>query len=333
MSEVSLFLSGLSRFGEGKALLESLLSRASCELRSAQITEQCLLELFGVEPLPPESIPVAAFTRLADLPQGSTDTSGSSTVWMRVEPVHLRADLKRVFLFNSSHFTLDAEEAEELRDTLDEVFRARGLKLLGSARSDHWYLELEKLPDINTHTLSEVRGCDVLEFLPSGEESRWWRTLHNEVQMTLHESPLNQRRERVGEMPINAVWFWGQGSLPALPERRWDRVCARDSLSQGLALHSRADYVSTADGIGRLDALLKDTQRLLIVNPVATDLEGLEQDWLSPLLTALRRGRVKRLNIISEDAKFSLTRASLACIWRRRKPLSTLFGIDQSRGG
>ncbi len=335
MSEVSLFLSGLSRFGEGLPALEALLSRARYQARSLQGREQTLLQLFDLDADPSHALSIAALTALIDLPkQAKATTEATPAIWMRVDPVHLRADLKRVFLFDSGSFSLDQEQADELRASLAEVFSARGLTLTGSKSCDHWYLQLTSLPDITTHTLSEVRGCDVLGFLPSGPESRWWRTLHNEVQMTLHESELNLRRARLGEMPVNAVWFWGQGCLPAAARQRWGTVCARDTLSEGLATHSGTRYVSAGDGVGRLDELIRelprDLQRLLIINPIAPDLQGLEQDWLAPLVTQLRRGRIKRLTILSEEAEFSLSRASLACVWRRRKPLSKLFPDSQS---
>ena len=41
------------------------------------------------------------------------------------------------------------------------------------------------------------------------------RMLLNEVQVLLHQHPLNAARQTRGLPPVNSVWFWGAGRLPA----------------------------------------------------------------------------------------------------------------------
>lgn len=41
------------------------------------------------------------------------------------------------------------------------------------------------------------------------------RRLAAELQMLLHAHPLNEARAARGALPVNALWFWGAGTLPA----------------------------------------------------------------------------------------------------------------------
>jgi len=61
-----------------------------------------------------------------------------------------------------------------------------------------------------------------------------------------------------------------------------------------------------------------------------TQLEKLERDWFAPLLDALRRRRVARLDIVALGAEcsahFTLTRRGLLRFWRARTSLAGYAG-------
>jgi hypothetical protein len=45
------------------------------------------------------------------------------------------------------------------------------------------------------------------------------RSRMNEIQMVLHEHPVNERRANTRAAPINALWLWGFGRFEAVPTK------------------------------------------------------------------------------------------------------------------
>ena len=43
-----------------------------------------------------------------------------------------------------------------------------------------------------------------------GPQLRQWLQRQTEIQMWLHEHPVNQRRQAEGRLPINALWLWDE---------------------------------------------------------------------------------------------------------------------------
>ena len=75
---------------------------------------------------------------------------------------------------------------------------------------------MQRTPFIHTQLLSEVAVKNINDFFPYGTEEIFWRGILNEIQMLLHEHPLNQVREERGDLALNGIWFWGGGVIPKL---------------------------------------------------------------------------------------------------------------------
>jgi hypothetical protein len=84
----------------------------------------------------------------------------------------------------------------------------------------------------------QALGEDLLQHLPQGPEGRRWRVLFNEIQVLLHQHPLNRQRAAMGLAPVNSVWLWGGGALPSLVHSELAGVFGDDPLL--LALAARA---------------------------------------------------------------------------------------------
>ena len=69
--------------------------------------------------------------------------------------------------------------------------------------------------DCSTQPPDAVVGHDVHDFMPSGRDGARIRSLMNEIQMLLHEHPVNLRRERARQLPVNGWWLWGFGEAAA----------------------------------------------------------------------------------------------------------------------
>ena len=153
--------------------------------------------------------PVAAVTALVDC-EASIGRAGP---WLRADPVHLRPDIADLVLFDAVDAGVSSEEARALAETVNEALRPGG-PLVHAAHPHRWYVALEAPARMATTPLSLAAGAGISAAMPRGPDAPRWRRWMNEVQMALHECPVNLERERRGAAPINSVWLWGGGSLP-----------------------------------------------------------------------------------------------------------------------
>ncbi|MEJ2174241.1 MAG: hypothetical protein P8Y76_04885, partial [bacterium] len=174
---------------------------------------------------------------------------------------------------------------------------------------------------------------------PDTEDAKRAHTLVNELQMLLHEHPVNVAREARGEPAVNSVWFWGAGALPSRVQGRWRSVSSNEPLAQGLARLSSArglplaasadSWLARAVEDGRhlvvLDAL-RVPNALRDVEAYLAGVQALEVRWFAPLLEALRTQRIGMLTLHAPDATEALSietvRADLRRFWRRPRALA-----------
>lgn len=327
--------------------LETLLARSSRTANASQGIEAWLCRTFGVTKQ--QDWPVAPLTLQAD---SAGQVQAENHYWLRADPVHLRLEQNQIVLADSQIFRIMAEEAKQLADLLNRHFAADGCDHPShhgtTARQelvflpltpDRWYLRVTATPALQTHALSAVAGQDIHALLPSGTDSVRWQGLFNEVQMLLHEHPLNQAREARGELAINGIWLWGGGIMPQLSDYPYTQVWSNAVLPRSLALACAAEHAalpSTATA-WRQSATAGNHLAVLDVLHTKTQyddaygwresLKKLEQDWFAPVLAALKQGKLEQLTItvVSEhgDKSFTVTRDDLWKFWRTAKPLAT----------
>lgn len=263
-----------------------------------------LLQLFGAT----EAVPgIAALSYWGD----SGEPPAQPRQWLRADPVYLRPDRQFLRLFDARVLNLEWEEAQALSEEIRAFYAEDEWQFrLGSA--SRWYLRLPQAIAIQTHTLSEVAGCDIGEFLPQGENARAWHTRLNEVQMLLHQSPLNQARQARGELPVNSLWFWGEGDIPPPPASAWTQVYADDALARGFS-HWQSTPCAPLP-----ETLPTDAGKTLLLLDAQAPLETVESAYFAPALQRLRAGDLKRLVIyLRNNRRVALSRRSLWRFWRR----------------
>ena len=187
------------------AALDRLLSRSTVETVPYTGMEAALCHLFGVPAT--DAPPVAPLSYLADSGQAPT------RYLLRADPVHLRADQSRLRLFESHSFFITQDEADALVASIN-AFNAAQDWQLGALHPQRWYLSLPMAPDLQTTPPAQAAGLDIDTLLPQGGDAGRWAAVLNELQMLLHEHPVNQAREQRGEPVINSLWLWGGGVLP-----------------------------------------------------------------------------------------------------------------------
>jgi|SRR5690606_38229444 len=306
--------------------LETLLARGRLQARESAYPEQWLMSAYGAE------TGSAPFALLAE------GGEAEQAVWLRADPCHLHVNRDKLILTDAHTFELEREEAEALVESLNRHFAEDGMTFY-PMQPERWYVRLNDVPSIRTTPLDAARGRDIDPLLPEGEAAKHWRHLLNEVQMLLHDHPVNEAREARGAPAVNTVWFWGAGRHEALSRRPYNRVRARDPLAAGLAQSSGASILPLPDDAAQwLPNAPADGVELMVLESLVapagygnayewrTRLEALEREWFAPLLAALRSGRIGMLTIhalgggMNFDAE--TTRQDLRYFWRRAKPLS-----------
>lgn len=271
--------------------------------------EDSLLREFGVDG------GIAALAVRADLPD--IDHSG---VWLRADPVYLRADRDHLRFFDAHVLGLEHAEAETLAAEIAAIYADLGWQLHVAA-PDRWYLRIDVEPDIHTHPPGDVVGRVVDPFLPQGPDARRWHALLTEMQMVLHMSPVNAARERAGKLPVNSVWFWGNGPVSA-PLSSNRRVYADDPLALTLAAGDANDLavaeLSAAGETCIVDTALQRPALYAEAGYWRDARAGVERRWIGPALAALRARHVDELRVIgSQGQVWTLRRPHLWRFWRR----------------
>jgi hypothetical protein len=201
--------------------------------------------------------------------------------WLSADPAWVQPDMTGARLMACGQLPLSMDEAEKLAAPLHEVFAEQGMRLELSS-PHHWHLRLPAHTELPQFAAPEAAlGEDLYEHLPQGAQARPWRALFNEVQVLLHQHPLNAQRRERGLPPINSLWFWGGGRLPSRVSSAWQGVIGEDLLL--LALAKRAGI--PAQRRTRLDGAQKGWLIDLQDQPV----DVIATEWWSALQQLSRR--------------------------------------------
>ena len=184
--------------------LETLLARGARQTCNTDGVEASLCQVLGIARQ--QDWPLAPITLQADGGTAGTD------YWLRTDPVHFRVMRDRIVLADSHALDLAQEEADALAASIQAHFGATFSPR--PLQPQRWYLRLPEPPQLATTPLPCAAGCDIDPLLPRGDDASRFRTLLNELQMLLHDHPVNQAREARGELPVNSLWLWGGGALP-----------------------------------------------------------------------------------------------------------------------
>jgi hypothetical protein len=325
--------------------LDKLLARATLVERVAgedfQRTlphERWVARQFGaIAPNATDDAPLAPYMLLAD---GGTPGEDE---WACVEPVHVRIAHDHLVLIDPSALDLTDEDAAKLLAVAKPSIEEMGVRV-EAPFPRRWYLTGEVLGKLAGASPLRASGRSIEIWLPhdarSGQRSRSWMKLQNEVQMGWFEHPVNEAREARGLPAVNSIWLHAQGT--AQPVRSpFARVLSDAPATRGLALAAAVETAAAPSAFKALPPPGTGTGTTLVelsafTAPfIAQDwaawqaaLEGLERDWFAPALEALDTGRLGALALTlagdTGSATLTATRGDLRKFWRRRV-LPSLF--------
>jgi hypothetical protein len=262
----------------------------------------------------PRGWPAAALMR--DLDAG--DAAGSA--WLRADPAWVRPDINGARLMACGDMLrLTQEDADALLPALRPLFGDADFTLDAPAPA-RWYLRLprdSRLPAFVDPL--DALGADMFDCLPGADEAsseaRRWRALANEAQVALHNHPWNARRAAIGKPPVNALWFWGAGTLPDHVATRHTRLQSNDPLARALAASAGIAH----SDLGAIDTATQDSLHDLrdVIPAEAIDA------WLAPMSSAVGTGTLRQVSLdFADGTGFIIERRQRWRIWR--KPASGL---------
>jgi hypothetical protein len=304
--------------------LELLLARGRRTIEGPQpkLLERWLHEAFALEG---NSMPAGALSLIA------ANRDPGSDAWLRADPVHLRLMRDHAVVVPGEALAISRAEADALCASLNGHF-AGAMQVLAldsgrwAARLFDRSLELDDVPAL------QVAGREIPLARARDREL-------TEIQMLLHQHPVNAAREARGEPAINSLWLWGAGRAGKAASR-WGSVLADDPLVMGLALLARARYRSLPAGAAQwLQGAPDDGRHLIVLDrlrmPAALldadqyreRLAALEKDWFAPLLRALRAGRIGMVTLhvpnAAQPVSFETIRGDLRRFWRFARPIES----------
>jgi hypothetical protein len=324
-----------SRSPERLPALELLLARGRSRALDVASLERWLeagfLEESALEDRPAsrQTLAAGALTLLAHAEDARAQT------WVRADPVHLQAMRDRLVMVPGEALSISRKEADALCAALNAHLEGR--VELRAVEPERWCARLPAEARWADEPALELAGRSI-ELQPG--KARAGDALLTELQMLLHEHPVNEAREARGELPVNSLWLWGAGGLPPAASSRWQSVAGTEPLALGLARLAGARALGLpASAQLWLAGAPQDGRHLFILDalraPLALSdeaalqnrLQLLERHWFSPLLGALREGLIGMVTIHvperTSGVSFETIRGDLRRFWRRVRPVSS----------
>lgn len=284
----------------------------------------------AVHPIPPgrfgfharmlnmQKPPIAALAWLA-----ATGERPARQVFLAT-PVHLQAGMSDLVLFTGRHFSLEDAERDALFGDAAEFFGEEPrLQVVEGAA----FLQPPRPLEVITTPLQLAQGEGVRANLPRGKDAPVLHAWMNELQMFLHGHAVNRMRADTQRPPINGLWIWGEGALPAA-ERGNLHFHGNTLFIRGLAcLRGRfhalpADFTRlTPDAVHVVE--LTDCQDALDADDIDAwrrAVEALTDEWLAPVLNAVKAGGVESATLYPGDgAAYDIDRRAFSRwkFWRR----------------
>lgn len=277
-----------------------------------------LLQAFGVPRQ--HDMPAAVYSALGDQLPATTG------YWLRADPVYLHLLRDRIVLPQPVVEDVSVAEAQAMVATLNQHFA--DLRFY-APHPQRWYVRVAQPPSLVTCEPLAAVGYDIRQHMPQGGDGKAWINLLNEIQMLLHQHPVNQQREDEGKFPINGLWAWGGGVLAGagvVQPSPYDQLWGDDPLLAGLAAGQTRQQPQNLQV-----CLDHPAQRQLLMLEAGLDWAALEQRWFAPMFQALKSKKAGKIRLLFAKGAtlhvFSIQRSSLWKFWRSGKKPGEVMGV------
>ena len=302
-------------------VLDALLRRSRVLVGQPQSLEEAVLHAFGLDPA---ANMVAPLTKLAEVDTAGGTPGGTlrEQAWLRADPVHLAISRDNAQLFDSHVVKPTADEMAAIAQTINQHFARDGIVItFPDPARGYIATDANNLPQ--STPLWKMGGANVFDNLPLSKTRTNWRAVSNEIQMLLHEHPVNVRRAKAGTPVINALWIWGGGTLTqaiaaidsSLEPPVFTNVVARLVLARGLGMAHQLPVVTLPPA---LDVAALGEHTLVVLHTATREVRAqsretwpnavaaIERDWIAPAIAAFDAGQFERLTILLPGESASL---------------------------
>jgi hypothetical protein len=285
-----------------------------CESRALRPWQQALLKACGLDPNSARH----ASAPLSRLGAETLQAASPAGFWLHAEPVHLAAGLDRLDLVRlTGAAAVTAAERSELGEMLGKHLGLNGFAVHESPESS-WLIESASTLDVET-ACTDSATENLERALPRGADAASLKRLMTELQMLLHEHPVNLARMRRGVLTLNSLWLWGGGRTEAVSRRSVAPAFGDSTYLRGLCrLYGTEAAPLPAGGAALLERCSPRTSAVCVIRTESID--ALEARWITPLQHALLAGRIERLDLLLGDWEVSAARLAMLRFWRRPSP-------------
>jgi len=247
-------------------------------------------------------------------------TGDRPTVWIAAaDPVYLEPRLDHLCLHALLKPGIESSDLRPLFDHLQDTLT--GDQRFGFARlGSNGYLRAEQPISTSSVPAYCVDGREPGEFLPTGEHTVSHRNILSEIEMSLHEHDVNERRVSEGQQPVNSLWLWGGGMAPEKVTRPQPPLFSDDPLLAG--------YWESATAVGDVwpgdfAACAEASLHGFVAVTPETDLRHETMEgYLVELRDLLRSNRIGRLILLFRDGlRADVRRSQTLKFWRRDSAL------------
>lgn len=243
-------------------------------------------------------------------------------------PIWQQLGINTTQLLDARHFAISTDEAETLIGDLNRFYS--GDAQFHAIEPQIWYMTLPQITDWYIPSVLDSNGQTDGILRSEHHAAPQWLQLSTEIQMFLHDHPINRMRQQNGEVPINGLWLWQ-------PESRNTSVfqtalIGSDSAWTTFSKHAHTDlpydlaaWQRACDKHGTtLSQTLLFSEAFAIcaytedVFAYQTALQEWEKRFFVPLEHALQTGILPALELVCEHGTLTVHHQRHA-FWRRKK--------------
>lgn len=315
--------------------LELLLARAHCQPLAAGWREWVAARLGAPAQCPPAEVAALAFAAQLLPP----DAGAAHAHHWFATPLHFFAGIDSVHLHPQGVLRLADAEQRRLAEEFARVFAGSPWSL--SALGERELLLTGPPLYASAADPFELLGRAPDACLARGPDANALRRLGSEIELWLHEHPLNLERVRRGELPVTGLWLWGGAEQPereriplapgasagASPASRpMPLLYGRDTFTEACArLRSQSTLPLPASWRAEPALARSRAERIVLLSLrleqglIAALLE-LERQWLAPALAAVQKHAISTLLVLLAGRSYRLTWHHCIRVWRPRAP-------------
>jgi hypothetical protein len=273
-------------------------------------------------------------------PSPPTDDSESESHWIAT-PLALDAALDHVRVPHDAVLTLARGEAWALADDFNALLGGDAQLTLQPVASDAFLLRGLASGPAQSRDPARLLGTRLDGIGASGPGASALRRLMGEIELWLHDHPVNRARVADGLRAVSTLWLWGgaDGPVRAVPQGWRLRsgpasdivVCSDDAWVQAVCRIAGVACSRVVDAPTEMHAMRASTVVIVAaVNRIGDEidvqgesaLQCFENAVLGPSIGRLERRRLRSLTMLANDRILRFGRADRWRLWRARRPWS-----------